>query len=189
MPNSNIKKTSARLAVNEAVQSNLLPHISTIKCHDCGKQADHYHHEDYDKPLAVIPLCIQCHTNRHNGTQGNVFQPENIGEYNNDDPMSKKCKTLAQRAKYEIGRYGTILALSNELGVNPGVIYRVKKGGNSPTLRRIWKIPKHEPRPRLCIDVDSRETIALFDKLRGGFSRSEFLDELMASYMGFGEVV
>ena len=34
-------------------------------CFDCGVQATEYHHEDYSKPLDVIPLCSFCHIKRH----------------------------------------------------------------------------------------------------------------------------
>jgi len=59
---------------------------------------------------------------------------------------------LKQRAILEIQEHGSINALSKSIGVNPGVIYRVMHGGNSPTLRRLWDIPKNPPVPRLIIN-------------------------------------
>jgi len=57
-------KIKANNIVNYAVSSGRLPHPSTLKC-SCGKQAKHYHHSDYSKPLNVIPVCIKCHTAIH----------------------------------------------------------------------------------------------------------------------------
>lgn len=58
---------SARHAVNFAVQTGNLPSIHTRQCADCGKVAQEYHHESYerDRWLDVIPLCESCHTRRH----------------------------------------------------------------------------------------------------------------------------
>lgn len=59
------EKTSARSAISNAVKLNKIPHVSTLSCKDCGNQAQNYHHEDYDKPLKVTPLCAYCHCSRH----------------------------------------------------------------------------------------------------------------------------
>ena len=94
---------------------------------------------------------------------------------------------LAQRAKYEAKRHKGIYGLSKAIGVNPGVIYRVMNGGNSPTLRRIWKIPKHPPRHRLIISC-APEAIARFDNQRGELTRAEWLERVLDMVDGVGEM-
>jgi hypothetical protein len=85
---------------------------------------------------------------------------------------------LLKRTKLEIAKHGNLNRLSIAIGVNPGVIYRVLRGGNSPTLRRLWGIPKHPPRPRLIVEIDP----ARFDNQRAahGMSRAEYVVYLMA---------
>lgn len=58
----------AHKAVQNAIKRGDLSPVNTQICIDCGKQAEHYHHQSYNKRdwLKVIPLCIQCHKNRHN---------------------------------------------------------------------------------------------------------------------------
>jgi len=85
---------------------------------------------------------------------------------------------LAERTKYEIKQHGSIYGLSQATGVNPGVIYRVKEGGESPTLRRLWKVPKHPKRTRLMVSC-SQKTIDRYDSQRGKQSRREYLNELL----------
>lgn len=48
-----------------AVKVGKLPAVTSLTCADCGKPARNYHHEDYSKPLDVIPLCRFCHAARH----------------------------------------------------------------------------------------------------------------------------
>jgi hypothetical protein len=52
--------SKAMCAVRTAVRRGELPHISTQKCVDCGKQAKHYDHRDYNDPLKVEPTCQSC---------------------------------------------------------------------------------------------------------------------------------
>jgi len=58
-------KYKAHQKVQYAIRSGKLPKSSECMCNDCGKAANQYHHEDYSKPLEVIPLCKQCHVKRH----------------------------------------------------------------------------------------------------------------------------
>ena len=186
------KKHIARFAVLEATRTNLLPHISEVKCHDCSGQAVHYHHEDYDKPLAVTPLCAQCHSNRHNKEMKEryqtdaaaIFQRENNTDSDNGDGISFRHDTLEERAKIEIAKHGTILALSKSIGVNPGVIYRVMHGGNSPTLRRLWDIPKNPPVPRLIINGCPPELKAAYLAMCVDYdmTRVELLSDMIEVY-------
>jgi len=52
-------------SVQYAIRSGKLQKSSACICQDCGKAANQYHHEDYSKPLDVIPLCKHCHIQRH----------------------------------------------------------------------------------------------------------------------------
>ena len=94
---------------------------------------------------------------------------------------------LAMRAEFEIEQHGGIYGLSKATGVNPGVIWRVKNGGNSPTLRRLWKVPKHPPRPRLIINCPY-ETISRFHRARGDMTTGEYLEVLLDAADGIGEL-
>jgi hypothetical protein len=53
--------------VRDAITRGDLPKVSTCTCEDCKVQAQDYHHEDYSKPLDVVPLCRKCHIKRHAG--------------------------------------------------------------------------------------------------------------------------
>ena len=59
------KHIRARGAVRTEVENGRIPHISTQNCVECGRPARYYHHEDYNKPLDVEPLCASCHGYRH----------------------------------------------------------------------------------------------------------------------------
>lgn len=59
------EKVSARLQVSKAVSSGKIPRVDQCKCAMCGQKAEEYHHEDYGKPLDVMPLCVKCHAFRH----------------------------------------------------------------------------------------------------------------------------
>jgi hypothetical protein len=61
------QKHRARQATNSAVRDGKLPNVSTLKCVDCGNDAQQYHHhKGYAKKqyLEVIPLCVYCHIDR-----------------------------------------------------------------------------------------------------------------------------
>ena len=69
----------ACMAVRRAVIDGDLPHIKTQKCTDCGRQAQHYDHRDYDKPLEVEPTCISCNFKR--GPAKGLHDNKKIPEY------------------------------------------------------------------------------------------------------------
>jgi len=69
------KKQLVRMALNKAVGEGLLPHISTQYCVDCGAPAQNYHHDDYSRPLDVVPLCRKCDYKRHNSGQSGALVP------------------------------------------------------------------------------------------------------------------
>jgi hypothetical protein len=58
------KKRKARRLVEKAVREGLLKY--TGKCAKCHQRAlTVLHHEDYDKPLDVLELCLKCHRAKH----------------------------------------------------------------------------------------------------------------------------
>lgn len=59
------ERKSARAKVYMATLLGKIPKISTRSCADCGEQAHVHHHDDYAKPLDVVPLCHKCHGLRH----------------------------------------------------------------------------------------------------------------------------
>jgi len=67
------------------------------------------------------------------------------------------------------------------------MVARAAKGGNSPTLRRLWGIPKHPPRSRLIMNCPD-ELKERFDTLRTEMSRAEFLDALLDCWQGRAEL-
>lgn len=62
-----VKNHRARQAVNNAIRDGKLERAATKTCADCGKDAEQYHHESYEKSkyLDVVALCRSCHSNRH----------------------------------------------------------------------------------------------------------------------------
>lgn len=61
----NPEKVRAHSKVKKAIEKGFLSPLNECICIDCGKEAKEYHHEDYSKPLDVIPVCISCHNLRH----------------------------------------------------------------------------------------------------------------------------
>lgn len=61
-------RSRAAQAVRRAVKDGHLKDLKKDKvpCADCGSRATLYHHDDYSKPLEVIPICGGC--NIHRGT-------------------------------------------------------------------------------------------------------------------------
>ena len=90
---------------------------------------------------------------------------------------------LRRRANTEIEKHGGIRGAARHEGVTHGMVARVRHGGNSPTLRRKWGIPKHPPRTRLNIKA-TVATIAAFDEQRGPQSRADYLLYLLALDVG-----
>lgn len=41
-------------------------------CEKCGNQAQDRHHEDYNAPLSIIPLCKSCHLKLHADMRGRL---------------------------------------------------------------------------------------------------------------------
>ena len=59
------EKHRARFTVNNAIRYGKLPAPDTQTCATCGEPAEHYHHEAYERPLDVTPLCRPCHIGVH----------------------------------------------------------------------------------------------------------------------------
>ncbi len=55
---------AAGSAARAAVRDGLLRPIAERRCIDCGAQAEHYDHRDYNKPLQVDPTCRRCNLRR-----------------------------------------------------------------------------------------------------------------------------
>ena len=64
---SKSEKLIAQKALNNAVKSGLIPHISTRTCVLCGSKAHVYHHWSYAEEdwFNVTPLCGSCHQVHH----------------------------------------------------------------------------------------------------------------------------
>jgi hypothetical protein len=94
---------------------------------------------------------------------------------------------LLRRLKTEITAHGNAHRLSIAIGINPGVIYRVLHGGNSPTLRRLWHIPKHPPRPRLIINSCPPELKEAYDAICAAedVTRAELLAWMVRNHTEF----
>ena len=89
---------------------------------------------------------------------------------------------LKLRAIYERDKHGGIRAAAREWNVTHGMIARVINGGNSPTLRRLWGIPKNPPVPRLIINGCPPALKARYETARGEMSRTEYLGHLLDWY-------
>lgn len=50
--------------VHKAILDGVLPPASDLQCVDCGHQAAHYDHRDYNRPLDVAPVCCSCNLKR-----------------------------------------------------------------------------------------------------------------------------
>lgn len=63
------RKAQAKYARKNKIKVNV--HRSAQKvpladsCENCGAEAKHRHHTDYNKPLEIISLCVACHEAIH----------------------------------------------------------------------------------------------------------------------------
>ena len=60
----NSARAKAAHLVAKQVKSGKLVRAKECVCVDCGKQAAHYDHREYLKPLDVVPVCIPCNIKR-----------------------------------------------------------------------------------------------------------------------------
>lgn len=56
--------------IRHAQKKGLLVKPATLKCADCGEQAEMYDHRDYSKPLEVEPVCRRCNMERGPAAMG-----------------------------------------------------------------------------------------------------------------------
>jgi hypothetical protein len=68
-------KIQARMEVKLAIEKGLLPSLLNCNCFICKKPAKDYHHENYNEPLNVIPLCRYCHVKRHRQIKKESIEP------------------------------------------------------------------------------------------------------------------
>ena len=99
----------------------------------------------------------------------------------------KSKQTLQERLEIELSKYDNPHQLAQDIGVNYGLIWRVLHGGESPLLRRKFKIPKHPPRPRLIINCPPA-AIARFHRARGDITTGAYLEVLLDAADGVGTV-
>ena len=86
---------------------------------------------------------------------------------------------LRERLRAEIEQHGTMWGVAREWGINPGTLWRIQKGGDSPQVRRKWGINKCD-RTRLTIEA-TLEMIEQFDALcqARGMTRQQLLVSLL----------
>ncbi len=104
------EQVRAKNHINNRVRAGKLAHINTLKCLNCGTQAEHYHHNksyldsDLDK---VVPLCQSCHRQLHSSIEsGNYYIP-----------------TKEQLSDMYL-KYQSTLVVSKLIGVHQGTIQR-----------------------------------------------------------------
>lgn len=61
----NPEKTKAHDKVTDEIRAGRLKPASSFQCAFCDSQAAHYHHNDYSKPLEILPVCYQHHSDIH----------------------------------------------------------------------------------------------------------------------------
>lgn len=59
------EKVKAQSLVGRRVYRKKWPQAGLFSCTDCDNKADQYHHEHYEQPTSVEPLCKSCHYKRH----------------------------------------------------------------------------------------------------------------------------
>jgi hypothetical protein len=102
--------------------------------------------------------------------------------------MNYDAEEVQMFAEAAIAQMGGVCAVADGYDVNSGNITHARNGNDSAMMRRKWKLPKHEPRPRLCIDCPP-ELIEQFDAARDGRTRAELQRDLLDKWNGVGEVV
>lgn len=61
----NSVQARAHSKVHWQVKCGNIPPVRTLRCLDCGAQAEQYDHtEGYEKPLVIDPVCAKCHKKR-----------------------------------------------------------------------------------------------------------------------------
>jgi len=76
---NNPHKCTATNAVSYAVREGRLDKPGMCERCNCNGTVIHGHHEDYNRPLDVLWLCPQCHTERHKEINDALVERLNIG--------------------------------------------------------------------------------------------------------------
>ena len=84
-----------------------------------------------------------------------------------------------------ISQLGGVCKVASAYGVNSGNVTHARNGEESRIMRRVWKLPKRKPRPRLIVSC-SEEMKQRYDTMRGELSRGEYLTELLDLAEGLG---
>ena len=61
------EKVKCRQLVNQRVRFGRMPRPSSLPCHYCAKQAEHYHHYkgyNFENRYDVLPVCAKCHSSK-----------------------------------------------------------------------------------------------------------------------------
>lgn len=74
-----VARQSVASAMNSAINNGLIPPLKGLLCVDCGKDAEHYDHREYLKPLVVEPVCRSCNYRRAQATDLNAFMAKYFG--------------------------------------------------------------------------------------------------------------
>jgi len=61
----NKKKVNAHGLISRQILKGKIPKPTLLKCSFCGLKAKEYHHEDYNIPNFVLPVCKKCHIEVH----------------------------------------------------------------------------------------------------------------------------
>ena len=61
----NRSKRNAHGMVYWATERGHIPKAAELNCEKCDEKATDYHHDDYERPMDVRPLCARCHALLH----------------------------------------------------------------------------------------------------------------------------
>ncbi len=61
----NKEKIYAQGVIQYQIKKGEIPKPTSLKCNICKKQAEEYHHPDYNLPYQVLSLCKLCHREIH----------------------------------------------------------------------------------------------------------------------------
>lgn len=83
--------------VGRAIYEGRLPKASTLVCVDCGRQAYHYDHRDYNKPLDLAPVCGKCNQTRGPGIPLKSYKPSRDIQLMFQCATNERARTFAAR--------------------------------------------------------------------------------------------
>ena len=96
--------------ITMAIKAGIIPPAKYCICKDCGVSREidpkvimNYHHDNYENPLDVIPLCRKCHTRRHVEKDFNTFSKPKSAETKRKMSEAGKGKVKSEEHKRKIG--------------------------------------------------------------------------------------